>query len=147
MDSIESQPETADILRFNPEKDLTDGMLAVMEAEKRGADEIILTCAISRQIDHVMENIRMMLFSRAKMRIEEPDMSIYVLGSGEELVIDGGKRVSVVPLGEAADLVISGFKYDFEGIIGGNMSGISNIAVDSGRILVRSGSAAVFVFR
>ncbi len=146
MDSIGFQPETAEILRFSPEKDLTDGMLALREAEKRGANEIILTCAVSRGIDHVMENIRMMLFSGAKTRIEEPDITVYALGLGREIEINGGRRVSVVPLGEAADLTLSGFKYDFEGTIGGDISGISNITKDMGKIRVRSGSAAVFVF-
>ncbi len=146
MDSIGDLPPDIEIVRYDPEKDETDGMLAIKAALDRGADDISLTCAVSRQTDHVMENIRMMLFSPVPIRISEPDMEIFLVKEGESAEIPEGKRLSVIPMGERAEIHLKGFKYDFSGVLR-EKSGVSNISKSGARISVRSGILAVFFFR
>jgi thiamine pyrophosphokinase len=110
-----------------------------------GAEEITLTCAVSRQIDHVMENIRMMLFSPVPIRIEEPDMEILVVKEGESATVPEGRRVSVIPLGNV-ELTLTGFRYPFRGAIGQN-SGVSNISENGATVSLTKGNAAVFIHR
>jgi thiamine pyrophosphokinase len=146
MDSIDDLPINTELIRYDPEKDRTDGQLAIEAAVERGAGEISLTCALSRDMGHVMENIRMMLFSPVPIRIEEPETSIFLLKEGKRMEIPEGHRVSLVPLGESADLVLKGFKYDFDGVLR-EKSGISNLSKESAEIRVREGILAVFLSR
>ncbi len=146
MDSIEDIPPGVEIIRYDPEKDRTDGQLAIEAAIERGADEIVLTCALSRDMGHVMENIRMMLFSPVPISIEEPEMSILLVRTGESAGIPEGKKVSIVPLGESAELEIRGFRYEHHGILR-ETSGISNISGKDAEIRMINGAVAVFLHR
>ena len=147
MDSIEDLPINTELIRYDPEKDRTDGQLAIEAAVERGAEEISLTCALSRDMGHVIENIRMMLFSPVPIKIEEPEMSIFLLKGGDSSTgVPEGRRVSVVPMGESADIVLKGFKYDFDGVLR-DKSGISNLSKESAEIRVKEGILAVFLSR
>ncbi len=144
MDSIDGIPPSTETITYDPEKDHTDGYLAIKAAVERGADDITLTCALSRQMDHVMENIRMMLFSPVPISILEPEMEIFTVKEGENREIPEGRRVSVVPMGESAELSLRGFKYGFDGVLM-DVSGISNISERDATVKVRKGTVAIFL--
>lgn len=52
-----SFPSRAEILRFPPEKDKTDTQIALDEAIRRGADEIIIIGGLSGRLDHTLSNV------------------------------------------------------------------------------------------
>lgn len=63
MDSLgetaaaEAEASGCEVLRVKPEKDDTDTQLAVHEAVKRGADEIVIIGGLSGRLDHTLSNL------------------------------------------------------------------------------------------
>ena len=56
MDSVgdAALPESAEMLTFPPEKDLTDAQLAVEVAITRGADDIVIIGGLDGRLDHTL---------------------------------------------------------------------------------------------
>lgn len=103
--------------RLNPIKDDTDGVDAVDLAIARGAKEITLLGALGGRLDHALANV--MLLVRAHRRgahaalLSERERIVRV--RGEERLTDAeGDTVSLLPLGAARGVTLSGFFYPLE---------------------------------
>jgi thiamine pyrophosphokinase len=100
---------------YPPEKDDTDGQLALRLAQKEGADEIVVWGGMGGRLDHALSN----LFSAAgfveqgiAVRFEHPRVAVYLVC--DRLVVPGrvGDTVSLITLGSGASGVsLDGFRY------------------------------------
>lgn len=100
---------------FPAAKDATDGEIAITEALKRGATELILVGGFGGQIDHVLAHA-FMLVALARRGIPT------VLTSGNEeahaliqllffVNLKEGTRLSLIPLSDVKGLTISGVRW------------------------------------
>jgi len=140
------------IRRYPPEKDLTDGRLALNHALEIGCDEITLTSALSDRMDHSLANIQMLLSVPEGVRaaISEPDVEVMAVKGPASVSLAGkrGERVSILPLSERVKgIELRGLKYELkngEFAVGG-MNGISNEMVGGrAEIKVEEGIIAIF---
>ena len=156
MDSVRKElleeTEEKKIIRHPIEKDLTDGRLALNYAMKIGCDEIIITCALSKTMDHSLANIQMLSSVPEGIRamIAEPDLEVFVMKGASRMVIKGkkGDRVSLIPLSELVEGInLNGLKYGMKNgkfSIEG-MNGISNEMVEKeAGVRIKKGMLAVF---
>lgn len=145
----ETDPKSAEsIMKFKPDKDLTDTHLAVERAVKMGYDEIDILCATGDRIDHMLGNVAVLLYalendSSAAMidennRIRMTDSKMTILRQEQH-----GKYVSVFPYGgQASGVTLKGFKYPLsDGVLAINESlGVSNeIVADVASLEVERG--------
>lgn len=104
---------------FPAAKDATDGEIAISEALKLGATELVLVGGFGGQIDHVMAHVFQMV-ELAKRGITT------VLTSGNEEAhallqillftdLSAGTRLSVIPLSHLKGLTISGVRWPLSG--------------------------------
>ena len=96
FDSTE-QPEGVFTIKYPVEKNMTDGEIAIEYALEKGADEIVLTCALGGRVDHEMANI-FLLTRYENVRIEEENCSVLCI-DGEYMPENAeGKTISLIPL-------------------------------------------------
>lgn len=121
-------------LRHPPEKDATDTELAIDEAIKHGADELILLGATGSRMDHTLANIHMLY------KILQQGKTGCVLNENNRITLHRhsffkrredmfGNYVSFVPFfGEVTEVTLSGVKYPLRNwrLTAGNSLGISN---------------------
>jgi len=139
-------------VRHPTRKDQTDGELAVDEALRRGADEIVLVGALGA-LDHTLGHLailRRLAERGVPARLASPDLSVRVLVAPAEAVLDAEPRtrVSVVPLGADAVVTLVGFDYPLaRGCLpAARCLGLGNfIAVAGAGIAVHAGVVAVLV--
>ena len=135
---VVSYAEHCITLRHVPEKDATDTELAVDDALKRGADEVVLLGATGSRMDHTIANIHMLYRIRLQgktgfilnenNRISLHDSSFIM--SKEKLF---GKYVSFLPfLEDVTGVTLEGVKYPLAGatLTAGNSLGVSNEAIE-----------------
>lgn len=145
MDSVECLDFDGEIYTFPSEKDETDCELAIRFAIEKGADEVILTCALGGRYDHALANLSLLLnFSCAK--IMEKDCVIFRCTTCE-LFGEKGKTFSIIPF---TDTVVSleSVKYPTEYVkfSSGTSLGISNEFIgDTAKITVHEGKALIFI--
>ena len=139
-----------EVIRLNPEKDLTDTQSAIERALSLGADYIEIIGGTGTRLDHTIANIhtlQMMLgrCSEAVITNENNRIRIiedkYVIKRQEQY----GKYVSFLPLTEKVQgITLEGFKYplkDYEFNIKTTLSlGVSNeIVEDEATVSLKSG--------
>ena len=137
------------------EKDASDTELAVAEALRRGADEVVILAALGgERPEHTLANILLLslpqLAGRAALLVDGPS-SVRVLGvaGAQQLTIHGSPTdfVSLLPLTETVTGVTTGgLRYALNGALLGQGSsrGLSNemtasaatVAVSGGRLAV-----------
>lgn len=103
------------IYRYPAEKDATDLELAIGEARRQGAGEIVVTAATGGRLDHTLGTLAA-LAAAADLRpeIAEPDLSGWLLSrSGrQELALNGlGATVSLIPWGGIALVSARGVRW------------------------------------
>ena len=121
-------------LRHVPEKDATDTELAVDDALKRGADEIVLLGATGSRMDHTIANIhmlyRILLQGRVGRIINENNrISLYNKSFSVKKDTLFGTYLSFLPfLGTVTNVSLKGVKYPLTGaeLTAGNSLGVSN---------------------
>ncbi len=135
------------------EKDESDTELAILEAVRRGADEITILGGLGgMRADHALANVTLLAhpaLAGRPARLLDASTRISLVGPGGELGLVGriGDTVTLLPLGGPADEVtVSGLRYPLSGdrLELGSTRGLSNvrtapqtrIAVGSGRLLV-----------
>jgi len=142
-----------ELVRHPVRKDVTDGELAVEEALRRGAEEVVLAGATGA-LDHMLGHIailRRLAAHGIAARLAGPDLSVTVLvaPAAAGLAAPAGVRVSVVPLGGDATVTLRGLDYALDrGVlpvdaclgIGNMVSAAGEAAVD-----VHAGTVAVLV--
>lgn len=131
------------------EKDESDTELAILEAIRRGADEITILGALGgTRADHAMANIALLahpaLAGRAA-RLLDASTRMTMIGPSAELALMGrvGDIVTLLPLGGPVDdVTVSGLRYPLAGdrLEIGSTRGISNVRISTAtRIAIGSG--------
>ncbi len=142
-----------EVVRHPVRKDVTDGELAVGEALRRGATEVVLVGATGA-LDHTLGHIAILRRLAARgvtARLAAPDLSVTVLvaPAATELAAPAGVRVSVVPVGGDATVTLRGLDYPLDrGVLPADAClGIGNHvgAKGSAEIDVHAGAVAVLV--
>ena len=117
FDSSDSA-EDCDIIRHPCEKDWTDTESCIYKAIELGADEIYLTGVLGGRADHMMSNIIGLLnpdFDKAKIYAYDSHNIITKLESGEYMMPQGFKYMSIVPLDETLKgVTLEGVKYPLD---------------------------------
>jgi thiamine pyrophosphokinase len=139
-------------VRHPTHKDQTDGELAVAEALRRGAGEVVLAGALGA-LDHTLGHlaiVRRLAAGGVPARIASPHLCACVLVAPEDVTLDAPARtrVSVVPLGGDATVTLEGFDYPLErGVLPADAClGLGNFAIAEGaRITAHEGVVAVLV--
>jgi len=152
-DAARLAADGVELVRHPVRKDLTDGELAVEEALRRGAGELVLAGALGA-LDHTLGHLAILRRLAARgvaARLAAPHLTVRVLVAPAETALDavGGTRVSVVSLGLDARLTLRGFDYEVtRGLVPGDAClGLGNAvrAGDGARITVHEGAVAVLV--
>lgn len=139
---------------FPSEKDYTDMELAVENAVKKGFKDIVLTGATGSRLDHTLANIQLLeKYCRHGINLEIIDNNNYIsiISDNTDVKIKYKKDhfVSLVPVTEKLEgLTLIGFRYPLDNVIvqRGTALLISNeIIQDEGRIILKNGTALVFV--
>lgn len=143
FDSVE-QPEGVFAIKYPVEKNMTDGEIAIEYALEKGADEIVLTCALGGRVDHEMANI-FLLTRYENARIEEENCSVLCI-DGEYMPENAdGKTISLIPYMEA-EVKLENFKYPLDGVINtGSTLTLSNIAKENSKIIVKKGKCLLII--
>lgn len=138
---------------FPAAKDATDGEIAITEALKRGATELVLVGGFGGQIDHVLAHA-FMLVALARRGIPT------VLTSGNEeahaltqillfVNLKEGTRLSLIPLSDIKGLTISGVRWPLKerNIPVGSTLTLSNECTGGRAVLgLTSGEALVVLY-
>jgi thiamine pyrophosphokinase len=139
-------------VRHSTRKDQTDGELAVDEALRRGAGELVLAGALGA-LDHTLGHLailRRLAERGVPARLASPDLSVRVLVAPAKAVLDAQPRtrVSVVPVGADAVVTLTGFDYPLtRGVLpAASCLGLGNFIDNPGaEIEVHKGAVAVLV--
>lgn len=135
--------------RVPVEKDQTDTHLALDEAVRRGAREILLVGGTGDRLDHTYSNMLLLPGVNAEVTIVDAKNVVRLLRPGGRLTLAGapGDYVSLLPLTpEAKGVVFEGVKWPLDGatLKWGQSLGVSNqlvepeafVAVREGYLLV-----------
>jgi thiamine pyrophosphokinase len=142
-----------ELMRHPARKDVTDGELAVEEALRRGAGELVLAGALGA-LDHTLGHLAILRRLAARgvaARLVAPHLTVRVLVAPAEAALDAvaGTRVSVASLRDDAVLTLLGFEYPLaRGVLPADVClGLGNAVADGGaaRIVVHEGVVAVLV--
>ncbi len=109
------QAAGAELVRHPVRKDFTDGELAVDEALRRGATEVVLAGALGA-LDHTLGHLAILWRLAARgvaARLVAPRLTVRVFAAPAETALraPAGTRVSLVPLGGDAVVTLEGFAY------------------------------------
>jgi thiamine pyrophosphokinase len=137
---------------FPAEKDATDGELAIAEALRRGATQLILVGGFGGQLDHTLAHAGFLV------ALERRGMSAFMTSGHEEayplveeLYIDDvalGTRLSIVPMTDLKALTISGVKWPLtkRDVPLGAALTLSNVVEGPVNIDLRFGAALVLIY-
>lgn len=134
-------------LQFPPEKDQTDGELAIHFAIEKGFSEIIVTGSFGDRIDHFLGVLLFAAKQNSNITFLEGKQSLTVVSGTQEIRGEKGDTVSLIPLfGDAKGVMTKGLLYSLknESLFIGKTRGVSNemiskkatIKVVSGVVLV-----------
>ena len=128
-------------------KDRTDGELAIAEALKRGARELVLVGGLGGQSDHMLGNLGVML------RLALQGLRCFITSGAEEahpilpgelhLDLAPSSRLSIIPFGDLAGLDIEGVRWPLadRSVPLGSTLTLSNEALGPVQIRLKSGHA------
>jgi thiamine pyrophosphokinase len=111
--------EGVPFVRHPVRKDVTDGELAVDEALRRGAGEVLLAGATGA-LDHTLGHLAILRRQAGRgvaARLVAPGLSVTVLiaPASVRLAAPAGVRVSLVPLGGDSTVTLTGLDYPLDG--------------------------------
>lgn len=157
LDSVrEDELETlsklgTEIITYPRRKDFTDLELALLEAQKRGADRVLLLAALGKRWDQSLANILLpAAMPGLRISLVDGQQEIHFIHPGETLEINGqaGDIVSLIPIGgDARGITTHGLEYPLysETLRLGSTRGISNVlleqdsAADKARVTLGAG--------
>ena len=128
-----------------PEKNATDGGLAIAEALRRGASEIVMVGALGGQADHMLGHMGQALqLARAGQRclLTSGREEAYPFVRGETLIdLPATSRVSLIPFTDLEGLDLAGVQWPLinRAVPLGSTLTLSNVAHGPVRIGLRSG--------
>ncbi len=142
-----------EIVRHPVRKDLTDGELAVGEALRRGAAEVLLVGALGA-LDHTLGHLSL-LWSLEDRGIPAAILAPHLCASvvaasasgGVALDAPSGTRVSLMPVGGDAVVSLRGFAYP---LVNGALRlgvclGVGNTVVEDAAVSIAEGAVVVMV--
>ncbi len=138
---------------YPSDKDATDGELAIDEAVRLGAAEIVLVGGLGGQMDHALAHMMLLLKPRVdglEMMMTSGHEEAWPLRAGSlSLQLEPGTRLSVLPVSDLAGLGIEGVRWplDNRDVPLGSTLTLSNEAV-TGQVTVslEEGRAIVLVY-
>jgi thiamine pyrophosphokinase len=160
LDSLASEiiarfeADGVEILQYPARKDHTDLELALLIAQERGAQEVLILAALGKRWDQTLANILLpaeRIFASLRIRLLDGNQEIGLLRAGEQLILSGnpGDTLSLIPLiGDACGITTQGLEYPLfdENLLFGATRGISNVLLESdASISLRSGLLVVVV--
>ena len=144
-----ARAEDVPTLQVPVEKDQTDSQLALEEALRRGADEVILVGGSGTRLDHTLANLLLLPLSPVPVTMTDGRSIARILRGGESLTVprEPGAFLSLVPLSPAASgVTVTGVHWPLSRatLRWGESLGISNrivdreahVSVDEGYLLV-----------
>lgn len=151
FDSGKAPQTSIETIRLNPIKDSTDSETALLEAEKRGFNDILLLGATGKRLDHTLANI--ILTAAAKQRgnnlsILDEHHKIYALKNESKIIkkADAKYYLSVYAVGRECKITEAGVFYPLNNYYLSPFSalGVSNeITDEQASITVHSGTAVI----
>ena len=158
MDSIgeeyleRARSDNVKIAAYDPDKDWTDGELAVRKSLEVGSDRIIIVGGLDVRLDHIMPSFHLLhlIPSDVTGELRMGSGRILLLREGESVKVEGGGIVSVLPSSDICVITEKGFRWNLNSykISKGSTRGIHNEIVDeTALIVVEKGSAYVIVTR
>jgi thiamine pyrophosphokinase len=145
--------EGVTLVRHPVRKDVTDGELAVDEALRRGAGEVLLAGATGA-LDHTLGHLAILRRQAARgvaARLVAPGLSVTVLIApvSIRLAATAGARVSLIPLGGDSTVTLTGLDYPLDrGVLPADAClGVGNhVAVEgAAAIVIHKGVVAAVV--
>lgn len=131
-------------------KDDTDGEAALNLAIERGAKEVIILGALGGRLDHALANLMLLVRAHnlgAFAQIADERVRIFRVDGRAEITGAKGDTVSLLPLGQAKGVTISGFFYPLENYTLRNDQtlGMSNVvSAETASVTVASGDLLLF---
>ena len=138
--------------RLNCIKDDTDGVHALDVAMEKGADTVVLLGALGGRMDHALANLMLLVRAgRKHVRAEIVDDGVRVFRvDGKETLIGAkGQTVSILPLGGAEGVSLTGFFYPLQNrrLTADFPLGISNVVTgDEAVVTVERGDLLLFQY-
>jgi thiamine pyrophosphokinase len=138
--------------KFSAEKDATDGELAIAEAMRLGATQLVLVGGFGGQFDHTLAHAGFLV------ALERRGMSAFMSSGNEEayplveeLLIDDlavGTRLSIVPMTDLKSLSITGVKWPLtkRDVPLGAALTLSNVVAGPVSIDLRFGAGLVLIY-
>ena len=141
-----------EVVRHPVRKNETDGELAVAEARRRGAVEVLLAGALGA-LDHTLGHLailRRLAAAGVAARLVSPQLTVRVFVAPAESHLDAEPptRVSLVALGGDALVTLEGLDYPLvrQTLPWDSCVGLGNaVAVSSSRVVVHEGTVAALV--
>lgn len=128
-----------EVMRYPAEKDESDLDLAVTVAREHGATALLLTACTGYRLDHTLATLgTLVAHSDLHPEIAEPDLSAWTVdsafGGGLRIDLPVGTTVSVMAIGNASGVTLTGMRYPLEDADLGPLSslGLSNVMADTG---------------
>lgn len=155
MDSVDEETLTAmqnltQVERLPVIKDDTDGVHALDVALQKGATEITILGALGGRMDHALANLMLLVRAHrggAKAQILDEHVHIERVDGCSEILGAKGDTVSLLPLGEAKGVTLTGFFYPLEdhALDSSYPLGMSNVVTEERAcITVREGDLLMF---
>jgi thiamine pyrophosphokinase len=125
-----------EIITYPRRKDFTDLELALLEAQKRGADRVLVLAGLGKRWDQSLANILLpAAFADLQISLVDGRQELHFLHPGEPFEISGqpGDTVSLIPLGgDAHGITTHGLEYPLyaESLQLGSTRGISNVLLE-----------------
>jgi thiamine pyrophosphokinase len=114
------------------EKDDTDTFVALEEAAKRGAADVLILGAMGGRIDHLLSNIMLLkwaLQNGVRAVLEDDSQTIEACAGSFEIMGEPGQTVSILPMDASATVTAAGLRYPLDGLVltNGRPRGVSNV--------------------
>lgn len=140
----------AEVLAFPAEKDVTDLEIAVEVALERYGTPLVLTAAFSGLLDHTLAALGTLVRSGEGAEAREPDWTGHVVTPAHALSIGlvPGTTFSVVAIGEARGVTVSGAHWPLVDTAMAPLSGLGVSNVTSGdelAVSVEEGTLIVLI--
>jgi thiamine pyrophosphokinase len=137
---------------FSAEKDATDGALAVEEAIRRGASEIILLGGLGGQTDHTAgllgQSLQIALGGLQCLLTSGHEEAYPLIPGIRELDLPDRTRFSLIPFGDIVGLDLHGVKWPLanRAVPLGSTLTLSNVATGPVTISIRSGHGIAIAY-
>ncbi len=134
-------------------KDDTDGVHALDVALERGAEQVTILGALGGRLDHALGNLMLLVRAHqhgAKAEILADGVRIVRVDKEEVLRHAQGDTVSILPLGHAQGVTLTGFYYSLtDGMLASDYPlGISNVVTEEEAVVqVKDGDLILFQYK